>query len=288
MELNIGGYMYATTKAALAAAPAGKLKLLGSAKRSSSAVVVDEEEHLFVDRDGVAFEAVMAFLRTGVAVVPRESTRERVQAELAYFFDEPAPTAVTEGEMALRATGGVSAFHSATTILLTSRFVRKLRKVALDAKVLRHTRYDITWTLVLHTLAPPEDGGGVEPLEAVVLAVQVPLPADEPEPGVSVIGEDTKCFFAALATPEALRDAERLLALEFNARSASIVKLESGASRVRLVFGADSPTAASIHAARARAGTDEPPAPVAEEVPPPPEPAAEEAAATPWPTPTTA
>jgi len=254
MELNIGGYMYATTKAMLTSAPDGKLKALASVKRP----LVDSEANMFIDRDGVAFEAVMAFLRTGVAIVPRESTRERVQKELDFYFDEP-PTAVTEAQLALMTTGGATAFQEAATTLITTRLLRKLRKSPVEARVLRHSRYDITWTLVIHTRDfESDDDEAPQPLDAVVLLAQVPLPAASPNENVNVNGETIKCFFASLHdAPATMRDAEHLLALEMGASRVAIsTRPATQATFVRVVFGKSTELVNKVASVRADAFTD--------------------------------
>jgi hypothetical protein len=93
LELNVGNYIFGVCRSELTA-HAGRLRDFATDK--TSADDVDSEGRPFFARDGVAFEAVIAFLRTGYAIVPRESTAARVQAELEYFFALEPPRAITE------------------------------------------------------------------------------------------------------------------------------------------------------------------------------------------------
>jgi hypothetical protein len=92
-EINVGGYIFSVVKERLAASPPGRLQRLAAEEVDESTIVYDEEDRVYFDRDGVAFEAVIGFIRSAAiaAIVPRESSYGRVHDELAYFFDAPPP-----------------------------------------------------------------------------------------------------------------------------------------------------------------------------------------------------
>lgn len=104
MEVNVGGVVYTTTAATLAR-KGGLLAMLFGAEteeddggwpqdRARTAwpgpkTLQDRKGRPFIDRDGPAFAAVLAFLRTGVAEVPPTSTADAVQRELCFYFPGP-------------------------------------------------------------------------------------------------------------------------------------------------------------------------------------------------------
>jgi hypothetical protein len=93
--LNVGGCEYAELDTVLANSPPGVLARMFSAS-SPYTLMRDAHGRVFIGADGEAFAAVLGYLRRGVALVPTTLSRARVQLELNYFFDAPAPLALTD------------------------------------------------------------------------------------------------------------------------------------------------------------------------------------------------
>lgn len=139
VEMNIGGYIVGTTRALLARAPAGRLRALADDAAAAN-VVRDDDSRIFFDRDGVAFEALLTYLRTETLVVPRESTVARVRREVEFFFDEVRPYIFTEAAYALLDDEGFL-----NVVLVVRNVARRMVQRARTKRPLEQTFMHTRW-----------------------------------------------------------------------------------------------------------------------------------------------
>merc|ERR1712137_433475 len=86
VKLNVGGVRYMTTQSTLATPGKNALTaLVDNLERGLVSSVRDEEGYIFLDRCGVTFAAVLAYLRSGVIVPSTTLTREQILIELDYY-----------------------------------------------------------------------------------------------------------------------------------------------------------------------------------------------------------
>jgi len=86
VKLNVGGVRYITTEATLTSKGENFFTaFLSNLVSGSWQCVKDEEDYLFIDRNGTAFEAVLEYLRTGKLFVPKGVSKEQVAEEFDYF-----------------------------------------------------------------------------------------------------------------------------------------------------------------------------------------------------------
>jgi len=99
IDVNVGGHVYTTTEETLCKVTDSMLaRLFDRTSPHYRDMPEDYDGRSFIDRDGPAFAAVLAWLRTGVASVPSGVPVHVVQQELQYFFPGPGcPLAVTPG-----------------------------------------------------------------------------------------------------------------------------------------------------------------------------------------------
>ena len=193
-ELNVGGFLYSVRKSTLADAPPGKLQSLAvGGGGGADDVIFDEEGRPFFDVDGVAFEAVLSFLRQGVAIVPRDSTMLVVHNTLGFFFDAP-PTPLTERQVYMMSSSGMISLKKFFHDHVKERFLRRLRKLAsAEECVMRYASSGIAWTLIM----TQENG------EAVSLIMSVAKPSKKPDENDKKVDiEDIKWFMHSLDNSE--------------------------------------------------------------------------------------
>lgn len=88
VAVNVGGRVYETTAATLAGR-GGVLAVMFDPEKSwpgGSPYLTDAAGRPFIDRDGDAFAAVLAYLRTGIALVPGNVAVVQAQQELDFYF----------------------------------------------------------------------------------------------------------------------------------------------------------------------------------------------------------
>lgn len=94
LELDVGGFIFPFTRAELMESRAGILRRFVRGELDApETLVVDDEQKLFFNRNGRAFEAIAQMIHSGsaVAVVPSNSTYAQVADEVRFFFDAVPP-----------------------------------------------------------------------------------------------------------------------------------------------------------------------------------------------------
>lgn len=87
--LNIGGYIYKTTKATLC--PNGSDNFFSGLLSGKFPSTKDEQGNYFIDRDGQYFKVILEFLRTGDFVIPAHMDPACIARE-AQFYSVEIPT----------------------------------------------------------------------------------------------------------------------------------------------------------------------------------------------------
>jgi len=81
IKLNVGGHNFHTSVETLTRYPESMLAAMFRGKFSEST-----DDEIFIDRDGEAFRYILAFLRNGTYIAPRDPAVQRlVRAEIQYF-----------------------------------------------------------------------------------------------------------------------------------------------------------------------------------------------------------
>ena len=254
-EINVGGFLYTVHKPTLADSPPGKLRAFATGEADD--VVFDVEGRPFFDADGVAFEAVLSFLRHGVAVVPRDALFGIVRKTLEFFFDAP-PTPMTERQIELTSAQGMISFKTLFLDTATPRFLRRLRKLEpADTAMVNFKASDILW----HLSVPHED-------TPVTLIVTPGTPMLGPKKNADMASEDVKWFLHALDLTEATTmDLALVIRQAFRASYVTIVKNkpDEGYMHIRVAFLPETTFATSMRAAL----NEQPPPPEEDWMPPP-------------------
>lgn len=242
LELNVGGFIHATTKEELAKAPTGRLRSYENALR-------DKDGLVFFSRDGVSFEALLSYLRTGVMLVPRDSTVERVAAEAAYFFDEPPARPMTEETYAVTKEPAFRLFAD-----LGRNALRRLVRCARRKEPLRVQLYkQSTWTMHFER-GPAADVTDVADLETTLV-----MPNDANE---SVAERTLSWFATTLGNQARLVAVARALETAWRADGVHLAPRVDGACDIRCLFTSATPTykaVAEAMAAPATLATADPP-----------------------------
>jgi hypothetical protein len=231
IELNVGGFIHATTKEELATAPAGRL-------RSYESAVRDKDGLVFFARDGVSFEALLSYLRTGVMLVPRDSTPERVACEAAYFFDVVPTRPVTEATHAvlLDPQFRLLVAHGRSALRRLVRCAR--RKQELHVQLHKKS----TWTMHF------EHGPAAEVTNVADLKTTLFMPASD---DASVAERMLSSFTTTLGTEARLQAVARALETQWRADVVNLTPGADGKIIVRCFFTADAPTYKAIAEAMA-------------------------------------
>ena len=263
-ELNVGGFIFAVSKDELLAAPTGRLQRFASGEFK---VPCDADDHYFLAEDGVAFEAVMAYVRGGVAIVPRESTRARVQRVLAVYFDAPV-LAITEAAQEITTARGFTML--ADSIRHNIRvFCRQLRKRTAGPMTTLTTKYAGALPIALKTKFHADDAslvGFFMTVPADVVCTQLRLAVERnfsPQ-------QDIVWFLATLVAPASSAAANEALAYALGATDAIITRdPDDEAYYIRVMFESTTATFKQLRDAYDQCVAESP-------APPPPESAADD------------
>jgi len=86
VKLNVGGVRYITTESTLKSRGQNFFTaLLSNLVNGTWECVQDEEDYLFIDRNGAAFESVLEYLRTGRLFLPTGVSKEQIAVEFDYY-----------------------------------------------------------------------------------------------------------------------------------------------------------------------------------------------------------
>lgn len=86
--LNVGGIKYVTLRSTLlnpTYAPNFLAQLIENDLSNKLSAIRDQDNHIFIDRNGLVFAVVLDYLRTGELNIPATMCRRQVELELDYF-----------------------------------------------------------------------------------------------------------------------------------------------------------------------------------------------------------
>jgi hypothetical protein len=242
LEMNIGGYIVGTTRALLARAPAGRLRALAD---DATDVVRDDDGRIFFDRDGVAFEALLTYLRTETLVVPRDSTVARVRREVEFFFDDVRPYIFTEAAYALLDDEGFL-----NLVLVMRNVARRMVQRARAKRALEQTFMHRRWFMKFEQ--------GPDPELTDIASLEVAFTRSPQRDDTTSVSERLCVWFMQHMSTTEKADA-LACALESSLGASSVfVTVTDADVDVRVVYDATSSTYKALAAAVAEA-TDEQP-----------------------------
>ncbi|ESO97782.1 hypothetical protein LOTGIDRAFT_79214, partial [Lottia gigantea] len=94
ITLNVGGYLYTTTKSTLCKYPDSMLGVMMSGKFDTS---IDSNGHRFIDRDGAMFQHVLNFLRSSHLSLPSDfKTFDLLSIEADFYQIQPLIEAINQ------------------------------------------------------------------------------------------------------------------------------------------------------------------------------------------------
>eukprot|EP00304_Pavlova_gyrans_P015621 CAMPEP_0206034080 /NCGR_PEP_ID=MMETSP1466-20131121/1106_1 /ASSEMBLY_ACC=CAM_ASM_001126 /TAXON_ID=44452 /ORGANISM="Pavlova gyrans, Strain CCMP608" /LENGTH=140 /DNA_ID=CAMNT_0053408339 /DNA_START=6 /DNA_END=424 /DNA_ORIENTATION=+ len=86
VKLDVGGVRFSTTRTTLCRFPDSMLGTMFSGREGID-VPIDDDGHVFIDRDGAHFGVILNFLRTGKLLMPKDPlAKEAVRIELDFYL----------------------------------------------------------------------------------------------------------------------------------------------------------------------------------------------------------
>eukprot|EP01095_Lingulamoeba_sp_RSL-Kostka_P014480 TRINITY_DN6323_c1_g7_i1.p1 TRINITY_DN6323_c1_g7~~TRINITY_DN6323_c1_g7_i1.p1 ORF type:complete len:444 (+),score=112.87 TRINITY_DN6323_c1_g7_i1:216-1547(+) len=95
IKLNIGGYMFQTTKSTLIKVPNTYFSAMLSERMTTT---LDENGYYFIDRDGQFFNPILTFLRTFSLSIPPHMTLQDLKREALFYIIQPLLQLIEEEE----------------------------------------------------------------------------------------------------------------------------------------------------------------------------------------------